>query len=186
MRFLLLFIIFFTFPAFSAWQLDGQSSVLSFVTIKKGDVAEAHKFTRLEGSVTDEGKVNFSIALASVNTSIAIRDERMKEFLFKTSIFPKATFTAQLDMTLLNKIAAGKSILMSFSGDINLHGETQQVNVQVMVAKLSDKQFIVSSLQPVLLNAKNFSLIAGVQKLQQLAKLPSISNAVPVSFVLTF
>jgi hypothetical protein len=55
-----------------------------------------------------------------------------------------------------------------------------------MVAKLSDKQFIVSSLQPILLNAKNFSLVAGVQKLQELAKLPSISNAVPVSFVLTF
>lgn len=187
MRFLLLIVLsFFISPAFSAWQLDNQSSSLNFVTIKKGDVAEAHKFMRLEGSVTDEGKVNFSIDLTSVNTQIEIRDERMKEFLFNTKLFPKANFSAQLDMTLLNKIAAGKSILMSFSGDISLHGEKQQVNVQVMVAKLSDNQFIVSSLKPIIINAKNFSLIAGVQKLQELAKLPSISNAVPVSFVLTF
>ena len=187
MRFLLLFFIgFITFPAFSAWQLDNQASALSFVTIKKGDVGEAHKFTRLEGSISDEGKVNFEIDLLSVHTNIEKRDERMREFLFNTDMFPKATFSAQLDMTLLNKIAAGKSILMSFSGDISLHGEKQVVNVQVLVAKLSDKQFIVSSLQPIILNANSFALVAGVKKLQELAKLPSISNAVPVSFVLTF
>lgn len=186
MRFLLLMISFLAFPAFSAWQLDNQSSTLNFVTIKKGDIAEVHTFTQLEGSVSDGGKIDFSIALTSVNTKIDKRDQRMKEFLFNTKIFPKAMFTAQLDMTLLNKIAAGKSILMSFSGEISLHGEKQSVTVQVLVAKLSDQQFIVSSLQPILLHAKNFSLVAGVQKLQELAKLPSISNAVPVNFVLTF
>ncbi len=174
------------FPAFSAWQLDSQHSALSFVTIKKGDIAEAHKFKQLFGSLDNQGKVDFTIDLTSVDTKIAIRDQRIKEFLFNTDLFPKAHFSAQLDMTTFNNIAVGSSKMIALTGNINLHGQQQKVNTEVLVAKLSNKQFIVSSIQPVLLNANGFSLVSGVKKLQKLAGLPSISNAVPVNFLLTF
>jgi polyisoprenoid-binding protein YceI len=186
MRLILLLIILITFPAFSAWHLDNDKSSVSFISIKKSDVAEAHHFNQLNGNVDNSGKVSFDIDLLSVDTNIAIRNERMKEFLFNTEIFPKATFTAQLDMNKFNAIAKNSSGVMKLIGEINLHGHFQKVMVDVLIAKLSDKEFIVSSMKPVLLNADKFALGAGVRKLKELAKLPSISHAVPVSFVLSF
>jgi len=190
MRFIVLFITGFiglaAFPALSAWQLDNQHSSLSFISIKKADAAEAHHFNQLSGSLDDSGKINFAIDLLSVDTNIAVRNERMKEFLFNTELFPRASFTAQLDMNKFNQIAVGATGLLKLSGEIDLHGQKQKVIVDVLVAKLSNKSFVVSSMKPLLLNAQRFGLAAGVKKLQELAKLPSISNAVPVSFVLTF
>jgi len=186
MRLILLAISLIAFPAFSAWQLDDDKSTLSFISIKKSNVAEVHHFNKLIGSLDDSGKVNFVIDLISVDTNIAIRNERMKEFLFNTDIFPKAKFTAQLDMTKFNAIAKNSSGVMQLTGEIDLHGKLQKVKVDVLVAKLSNNSFVVSSMNPVLLNAQKFGLEAGVNKLKELAKLPSISNAVPVSFVLSF
>jgi len=175
-----------TFPAFSAYQLDNQLSSLSFISIKKGDIAEVHQFNQLAGSVDDNGKVSFSIDLSSVNTNIPIRDDRMKEHLFNINVFPKATFNAQLDMTKLSAIQVGSSGVMKLTGDINLHGQTQKVMLEVLVANLSDNKLVVSSMKPVIINAQRFALVDGVKKLQELAGLPSISNAVPLSFVLSF
>jgi hypothetical protein len=55
-----------------------------------------------------------------------------------------------------------------------------------MVAKLSEKNMIVTTLQPLIIKAEDFALVAGINKLKSLASLPSIAYAVPVSFVLTF
>jgi len=186
MRLILLVISLIAFPAFSAWQLDNDKSSLTFISIKKSDVAEVHHFNQLVGNVDNSGKVSFVIDLISVDTNIAVRNERMKEFLFNTDVFPKAKFTTQLDMAKFNAIAKNSSGVMKLTGEIDLHGNIQKVIVDVLVAKLSDSQFIVSSMKPVLLNAQKFGLDTGVQKLKELAKLPSISNAVPVSFVLSF
>ena len=89
-------------------------------------------------------------------------------------------------MDKFNAIAKNSSGVMKLTGEINLHGKIHKVMVDVLVAKLSDNEIIVSSMKPVLLNAQKFGLDAGVNKLKELAKLPSISNAVPVSFVLSF
>lgn len=186
MRILLLLVSLTAFPAFSAWILDNHSSQVSFVTIKKGDIGEAHHFSRLSGTVDKSAKVNFAIDLSSVDSSIAIRDDRMKQFLFNTKLYPQATFTAKLDMELIDGLASGKTLNMPISGSISLHGQEQEISTSVLVAKLSKDKFIVSSLKPVIINAKSYDLVAGVAKLQELAGLPSISNAVPVSFVLTY
>lgn len=186
MRILLLLVSLASFPAFSAWLLDNQFSKLSFVTIKKGDIAENHHFARLAGKVTTSGKVDFTVDLTSVDTKIAIRDDRMKQFLFNTDKFPKANFNAKLDMKVIDKLASGKTLVMPLSGNISLHGQKQDVTTEVLVAKLSQDKFVVSSLQPVLINAQSYDLVAGVAKLREIAGLPSISNAVPVSFVLSF
>jgi hypothetical protein len=45
---------------------------------------------------------------------------------------------------------------------------------------------VVTTLQPVIIKAEDFALVAGINKLKSLASLPSIAYSVPVSFVLTF
>lgn len=186
LSFISLFVSLLAFPALSAWQIDNANSALSFVTIKKEDVAEAHKFNALNGSLDESGKVQFMIDLSSVNTNVPIRDQRMQEFLFNTKLFPKAQFDSQLDMAQFNSILIGHSALMKLTGEISLHDQKQKVTIAVLVAKLSNASFIVSSMQPVLINAEHFGLTDGVKKLQELAGLPSISNAVSVNFVLSF
>jgi polyisoprenoid-binding protein YceI len=186
MRFILLFIGLVAFPALSNWQLDNHHSSLSFISIKNTDIAEAHHFNQLSGSLTNDGQISFIIDLLSVDTNIAIRNDRMKQFLFNTKLFPTANFNAQLDMKKFHLIAVGQTGLLKLAGEVNLHGRKQKMMFDVLVAKLSEKSFVVSAMKPVLLNAQQFGLSDGVKKLQELAKLPSISAAVPLSFVLTF
>ena len=75
----------FGLPVQAAWTLNGDDSTLSFISTKAVNVAEIHKFTTLSGGVDDTGNVTgISIALASVDTGIEIRDDRMREMLFDT------------------------------------------------------------------------------------------------------
>lgn len=186
MRFILLLISFISIPAFSAWQLDNEKSTLSFVSIKKNTVAENHTFNELSGGVDDKGLVKIVINLTSVNTHVGIRDDRMKENLFNTAIFPKAVFTTQLGIDEITKTPKGTSKQLSVTGLLDLHGHQQQITFEILLVKLSDGGLVVASLQPIIVNAEAFELVAGINKLQELANLPSISAAIPVSFVATF
>ena len=77
--------------------LDSENSVLNIISTKKGTFAEIHSFSGLTGTLSDNGSVEVSVPLASINTGIGIRDQRMREFLFNTDVFPAATFTANID-----------------------------------------------------------------------------------------
>jgi len=181
----LMVLVLTAFPTFAAWQLDNNHSKLSFVSIKKGDIAEVHHFNRLDG-IVEEGNILLSVDLASVDTNIVIRDQRMKDYLFKTSKFSRAEFTSELAENALNEIVVGTTKQLMLTGDISLHGKKQAVSVDVLVAKLSENKVVVSALQPLVINAQAYGLADGVAKLQALAGLPSISKAVPLTFVLSF
>jgi len=190
MRILSIFVLslslFIASPVYSAWQLDVKQSTLTFVSIKKGTVAENHRFKKFHGRIDDNGSAKISIDLSSVDTNIAVRDGRMTEFLFETDKFAEASFSAQLIDHDIDAIAVGSSQKMTLKGSLDLHGQQQELVLNVMVAKLSEKSMMVTTLQPVIVKAGDFALVAGVNKLKSLAKLPSIAYSVPVSFVLTF
>jgi len=190
MRFLLTIItvvsLLFASPAFSAWHLDDSKSSLTFVSIKKGSIAENHRFKTFSAELNKKGLLSVDIDLGSVDTRIPIRDSRMSEFLFETAKFSHANFTAQININELDNIAVGTSKRLSVSGNIDLHGQQQAIVIDVLVAKLANNSMLVTTVQPVIIKAKDFSLVAGINKLQALAKLPSIAYTVPVSFVLTF
>jgi len=182
----LLITLLTVFPAMSQWKLDNNNSTVSFLTIKKQHIAENHHFTVLSGTIAAQGEVNLSIDLTSVNTKIAIRDDRMKEHLFNTNVFSHAKFNAQLSSKELSSIEVGTSKRLSVTGKISLHGQQQEFTASVMVVMLSDKNMLVTSLEPLLIKAQDFDLVTGINKLQKLANLPSIGYTVPVSFVLSF
>ncbi len=71
--------------------LDNSLSSLSFVSVKKGTTGEVHTIDKLSGSLSVEGDLLVTLDLSSVNTKIAIRDERMQEHLFETGSNPVAT-----------------------------------------------------------------------------------------------
>ena len=190
MRFLLTIItavsLLFVSPAFSAWHLDDSKSSLTFVSIKKGSIAENHRFKTFSATLNKKGLLSVNIALGSVDTRIPIRDSRMTEYLFEIAKFSQANFTAQINISELDNIAIGTSKRLSVSGNIDLHGQQQAIVINVLVAKLANDSMLVTTVQPVIIKAEDFALVAGINKLQALAKLPSIAYTVPVSFVLTF
>ncbi|MBC7210207.1 MAG: YceI family protein, partial [Pseudomonas sp.] len=84
-------------PAHANWHLDGESSRLSFVTGKNGNIAEVNRFLVLHGKVDRKGAAEVSIEMDSISSGIPLRDERMRDNLFVFEQFPEATVQAQID-----------------------------------------------------------------------------------------
>ncbi len=173
-------------PCFAAWTLDNDTSQVSFVSVKAGDAGEVHRFTEISGGLYANGDASVTIQLASVDTLIPLRDERMREMLFQTELFPTATLSANIDMDTLNAIHPGDSMDLTANLNLDLRDKQIQLPAEMIVARLGDHRLMVSSRKPVIVNAASVDLVAGIEALREIANLPSISKAVPVSFVLTF
>jgi hypothetical protein len=170
----------------AAWTLNNDASRLSFISIKKGSVAEVHKFSHLSGSVNDQGSVEVTIQLASVDTAVPIRDERMRDILFQTNMFPTADVTAKVDPAEFTGLVSGQFRNTETEITVSLHGQSKQYKAAVSVVKLRGGSLMVSTIHPITVNAGDFELAKGVEELRKLAGLDAISNAVPVSLVLVF
>ncbi|MFT7409698.1 MAG: polyisoprenoid-binding protein YceI [Oleispira sp.] len=175
----------FSSLSFADWTLQQPSSI-HFLTSKNTHITEIHRFKKFEGAINNQGLAKLSIDLASVDTRIAIRDERMQEHLFETSLFSQATFEANIPTNLLAQVSSGHQTKFELKGKISLHGEQAEAYCQVMISHNTDKTITVSSITPMVIKAESFNLIAGINKLQQLAGLKSITHTVPLTFNLSF
>jgi len=168
------------------WTLDSSSSAINFISIKNANIAENHQFKEISGKVAGSKSVFININLNSVDTAIEIRNQRMKEHLFETDQFPSATISAELDPSLLTNLKAGSSTITNAPFKLTLHGQSQELTASIKIIKTSDSEIHVTSMKPIFVQANDFNLIAGILKLQQLAKLQSIDAVVPVTFNLVF
>jgi polyisoprenoid-binding protein YceI len=178
--------LFWAGSAKAQWEIDGTRSAVNFVSIKNNSVAEIHSFASLLGYVSVDGKVQLTISLDSVKTLIDIRDQRMRELLFETATFPTATITAAIDPAVLAAIAKGGTVLTEVPVTLSLHGKERSLTVPMAVVGETGGRMQVYSLRPVIVNAADFGLDAGVAALQKVAGLQAISTAVPVTFNLAF
>lgn len=187
MRILILFIsVFLSLPSFAHWQLANDTSHFTLVTTKAINVTEVHSFKQLRGELSSNGNISFAIDLTSIDTNVVIRNQRMQKYLFNTDVFPKATFSSNINYQQIENLALGKLLNLNLKGQISLHGIKQDVTAAVQVIKLHNNELLVSSTTPIIIRAEAFNLSDGIKKLASLANLPSISNAVPISFSLHF
>lgn len=177
--------VLFASAAQAHWSLDNDASTLSFVTVKAEHVAEVHTFDSLSGTIGDDGGVEITIELASVNTMIPIRNERIQEMLFETNLFPDGIITGSIDLDALTDMDAGSSVARQIDFELSLHGQSVALAADVQVTRTGEG-VIVSTLKPLVVMADSFALTAGVEMLREVAGLPSISRAVPVSFTVVF
>jgi hypothetical protein len=182
---LLAYLIFTGVSASAQWSLDNDASVLSFVTVKAEHIAEAHTFTSLNGSLGADGQLSVEVQLASVDTLVPIRNERMREMLFEIDVFPVASLSAEVDLEELSLLGVGGWVDQEIPLTLVLHGNTVGMEAAVRITQL-DGGYSASLLTPLILSADNVGLAMGVEKLRQVAGLPSISRSVPVSFNVTF
>ncbi|WP_339332826.1 YceI family protein [uncultured Maricaulis sp.] len=168
------------------WQLDTERSTLSFVSIKSGEIAEAHSFSGLSGSVATDGRAELVIDLDTVETGIDIRNERMREHLFQTDRFATARVTTTLDLAALADLGVGERRSLTLPAVLDLHGMRLDLEADVTVTDIDGRQVLVESRAPVMVHVEDFGLAGGLATLQELAGLPSITPVSPVSFSLLF
>lgn len=168
------------------WTLDPATSRLAYVSIKAGEVAENNRFDTLAGSVSADGTATLEIDLASVETGVDIRNERMREIFFAVAENPKAIISAKLDPAGFAGLAVGQSLTRTLQATIALKGAEQQVETEVLVTRAAADRVIVVPSAPVIITTDMFGLTDELGELRALAQLPSITPAVPVTFTLTF
>ena len=176
----------FTSNVFADWMLDTEESILSFVTIKKNNIAEVSQFKQFVGSIDNKGKVSLSIDLSTVDTKISIRDERIKKHLFNASSYGSAMLEGFVDMSRVSSLKLGGYYTDIVELTLSLHGVEKPVLAEVTVVKLDHDKWLISSARPVIVNAGDHGLVKGIEVLKKLAGLESISFAVPVTFELIF
>ncbi len=172
-------------PALAQWELDSAHSSLYFVSIKNDSIAETHHFDSLVGYVGQDGQVSLTIDLNSVNTSIEVRDGRMKEMLFDTANFPTASVVAAVDPAILAEVAKGATIATEVPVKLSLHGIDKELSVPVTIFSDGSSMRVMTP-HPVLVRADDYGLVDGINALREVAGLNAISTAVPVSFSLSF
>jgi len=169
-----------------AWSLNTTDSFLNFATTKNTHNLEVHNFTAISGDINGAGVATLTIDLNTVNTGVALRDQRMRDLLFETATYPTATVTLAVPANLISNLAVGKLTTTDISASLNLHGVTGAITTKVSVQKLSASRILVQSLAPVLVKAGDYSLTNGVEALRAAVGIASISVAVPVDFALVF
>lgn len=170
----------------SAWTLDPAGSRLSYVSIKAGEIAEANRFDTLAGSVAADGTATLDIELASVNTGVDIRNERMREIFFAVAENPTATVTAKLDPAAFAGLAVGQSLTRPLTAEVTIKGAAAEVATNVMVTRVAEDRVLVVPTAPVIVSTDMFGLTDELGELRAMAQLPSITPAVPVTFTLAF
>ena len=167
------------------WSLDNSASTLSFVTVKADHVGEVHTFDQLSGSIDDRGNVEIMVELASVNTLIDIRNERMQNMLFETNLFPRAMITGDVDLASFVEMSPGASITAQVEFELDIHGVSNSYNTELIVTRLVNG-VVASTSKPIIVTAASHGLVDGVEALREIAGLPSISRSVPVTFNVVF
>ncbi len=175
-----------TCTASAQWVLNNAASSVDFISIKNAKIGEPHHFKKLQGSLDKNGKANVAITLASVETLIPIRNERMKTTLFEVDKFPQATVTAVVDFDSVSDLNAGQSLVEPVKLSVSMHGKKQTMTADLRIVKLADDKLLVATVKPIIVNAEDFMLGKGVEALKEIAQLLSVSSAVPVTVSLVF
>ena len=166
------------------WTLENESSQLNFVSTKASHIAETHTFNELSGAISDDGTAELVIDLASVNTGIGIRDQRMQTMLFDVVSFPNAQIRTRLDLAALEALSTPTTLIVD--AQLSLAGQTTSVTGKVLVVPMGGNRVSVTTVTPIIVQAASLGLASGVEALREIAGLPSIGYSVPVTFSLTF
>lgn len=163
------------------WDLNNKESALNFISIKKLSIGEVHSFKSMKGSLKDNGEAQVTVNLKSVETMIPKRNERMKKELFEVIQFPQASVKTKLNIKKINKLKIGESYTEILELALSIHGQQQEVEADLRITALADNKILASTIKPIIIKASDFNFVKGIEVLRTLAKLPSISTAVPVS-----
>lgn len=167
------------------WTLDSERSSLHFVSVKNDTIAEIHRFTELSGEMND-GELKVTIPVKSLDTAIPIRNERMLEHLFNADEYATVTATAAIPTEIYDIETATGTLPVVIPMTVFIAGEAVEVDAALQVTKLDADHVVATTSQPILISAKEFGLVEGIDKLREIAGLQAIDYVIPVTFTVQF
>lgn len=191
MRYLILLCLVLSPGAFAGWKLDAARSSITYLSSKivvgaHTAIFEPNRFHRFSGSIDDNGGVRVVIDLDSVDTGVALRDERVKEHAFAVARYPRATVSLPLPEAARRGLAPGGTALHDLSAELNLRGQTHPLSAKVRVTGLAGGGLLVQTVEPILVDAKAYGMLDGFETLRALVGLFKIPTTIPVSLNVVF
>lgn len=102
------------------------------------------------------------VDVASIDSGIGLRDDRLRNVLFETPKFPKARFELSGFRFPLGEPAGdwkkGDLVAVTVSGDLTLHGVTQTLNDVRLDARVEEDGILLTSATPIRLEPRAFGL----------------------------
>lgn len=178
--------LIFSNAALADWKLDANHSNISYGTIKNDAIGENNSFKSISGNISDSGGLNINIALASIDTQIEVRDERMKNIVFKIAENANATLTGDINIKQFETLEIGTSKISETVFMLELVGEKIEFEAPLMVTRLAPNKVLVIPHNVIFIDADDFELSGAIETLRELAGLDTIATVVPLSFYLTF
>jgi len=172
--------------ALADWTLDPGNSNLSYGTIKNGMIGESNSFKTISGSIDDSGHINIDIDLASVDTQLELRDERMRDIVFKVAGNPSAKLTGDMSLQAHDDQEVGTSMVIEATISVEMVGEKVDHDVMLVVTRLAENKVMVAPHGVIFIDADDYELLDALEELRVLAGLDTIESVVPMSFYLTF
>ena len=171
------------------WQTEPGQSSINFVTTKAGQpgvaaVSEVQTFRTFSGQLNKQGQIEFRVDLSSVDTGVEIRDERLRTMLFNVRATPQATFSSQIDPTVIRDLPATGLRDLDLNGQLTLAGQSKPVSAKLRMGRMGADTVLVGTRNPIVVNAADFGLRPGVEALREVMGLGFLSASVPVSFAL--
>lgn len=166
------------------WTLDGAASHLAYGSIKKDKVGEVNSFSGMTGTVDADGQATVTIDLATLETNIDIRNERMLEHVFRGA--GEAQLTARLDMDEVKSLGVGEMAVVDVEGALTLLGASVELDLEILVVRLAEDRVMALSNDMVFVGTEELGVDAGIDKLMEIAKLPGITRTAPVTLRLVF
>ncbi len=173
-------------PQSASWALDQSASRIAFASIKATEAIETHFFPGLTGEISANGEASVTVPLDQVETKIDIRNERMRTMFFQTDTYPTATISTAVNPEDFADLATGERRQTEIEGTLALHGAEAPLYVDAFVTRIAPNRIEISSAEPVIVYVSDFDLDAGLEALREVAGLPSITSAVPVTFTFVF
>lgn len=167
-----------------SWSLDGDASALVFGSVKNDYIGEVHRFDALSGRVAENGAATITIALGSIETMIDIRNERMIEHVFDFA--KEASITGQIDMQAVSGLDDGATLVLPLEAELSFLGNTVDLTPDMFIVRIGEDKVMATTEDMVFLSTDDLGIDAGVDTLQQIAGLSSITRAVPVAMRLVF
>ena len=174
-----------TNPFKNGWMLDTNLSELRFISLKRGNIPETNRFTKLSGEIDESGRALVRVTLNSVETYIDIRNVRLRFLLFETYRFPMAEITLRIDRGSLNDLAEVKRKIVPMEYTLSMHGREVTRSERLTLFLVDENRVTVSNADPIFVGVNDFDLYEGVKRLENAANV-SISPLAIVSFDFTF
>ena len=175
-----------TNSALADWVLDSNNSNLSYGSIKNGFIGESNTFKSISGSIDEDGHINIDIDLSSVDTQLELRDQRMRDIVFKVAENASAKLTGDMNFEAHHDQEIGTSRKVEASIGIELVGQKIDYDVVLLVTRLAEDKVMVTPHGVIFLDVEDFELAGAIETLRELAGLDTIATVAPMSFYLTF